>query len=219
MQSEGLQDLCTAFGCTGHTRQLSPAERDELWTANHYLYTYREGSAQIASAHEHTAALSTELRDRIEREFGVGKINLLSCTTTMEMGVDLGELEAVVNLNLPPGISNYQQRTGRAGRRAQAAPFSVTVARNTPYDQAVYEHFDDYLKKPAAVPFVRLDNAQLFRRHQNAVLLSHFLKSRVTNLERNAPTLMDLFGSQFGDLERQQFLDHRDSWYRAPRGK
>ena len=86
MQSEGLQDLCAAFGCVGHTRALSSDEGEKFWNDNHYLFTYREGDAQIGSAHEHTAALSTELRDRVEREFGVGKINILSCTTTMEMG-------------------------------------------------------------------------------------------------------------------------------------
>lgn len=219
MQTSVVQGQCAAFGCMGHTRELSPGERTELWQNNHYLYTYREGAAQIASAREHTAALSTDLRDRVERNFGTGKINLLSCTTTMEMGVDLGELEAVVNLNLPPGISNYQQRTGRAGRRAQAAPFSVTVARSTPYDQAVYEHFDDYLKRPAPIPFLRLDNAQLFRRHQNAIVLSHFLKSRIANLDRNAPMLVDLFGNKFGDVEQQQFLDQTDSWLESAQGK
>jgi hypothetical protein len=219
MQNDVVHNICSAFGCTGYTRLFTEAEREDLWRKNHYLHSYREGHGRLARAHEHTASLSTGLRDQVEREFGSGNINLLSCTTTMELGVDLGELEAIVNLNLPPGISNYQQRTGRAGRRAQAAPFSVTVARNAPYDQAVYAHFDEYLRRPSAVPFVRLDNAQLFRRHQNAIVLSHFLRHVLTNLDRNAPTLQDLFGEKFGDKQRQEFSDARDSWLESAAGK
>ena len=68
----------------------------------------------------------------------MGRINLLSCTTTLELGVDLGDLEAIVCKNVPPGVVNYQQRTGRAGRRAQAAPVALTIARNSNYDQACF---------------------------------------------------------------------------------
>ena len=193
-QADVVQGLCTAFNCSGHTEELSEADVESLWRDNHYLNSYRDGVGRIVRASEHTASLSTKLRDQIERDFGAGRINLLSCTTTMELGVDLGELEATVNLNLPPGIANYQQRTGRAGRRAQAAPFSVTVARNTPYDQAVYAQFDEYLSKAAPILFIQLDNSKLFHRHQNAILLSYFLKERITNLQRNAPTLQDFFG-------------------------
>ena len=124
---------------------LDGEERARLHRENHYLASYEETNNLTLRAREHTASLSTELREEIEREFAERRINLLSCTTTMELGDDLGDLEAVVNLNVPPGIANYQQLTGRAGRRAQAAPFCVTVARNTNYDQIVFRELKDYL--------------------------------------------------------------------------
>jgi Lhr-like helicase len=70
---------------------------------------------QSAIAREHTAAIGVSERAEIEERFRRGEVNLLSCTTTMEMGVDLGDLEAVFCRNVPPGIANYQQRADPTG--------------------------------------------------------------------------------------------------------
>ena len=95
---------------------------------------------------EHTAVINNRAREQLERDFKDGQVSVLSCTTTMELGVDIGELEAVVCRNVPPGIHNYQQRTGRAGRRAQAAPMSMTVAQDSNYDQSVFVGAETYLR-------------------------------------------------------------------------
>ena len=218
LQTDVVDNDCTAFGCDGLVRELDAVERQRMAQENHYIHLYQEGRAMTARAHEHTASLSTDLREQVERDFARGAINLLSCTTTMEMGVDLGDLEAVANLNIPPGIANYQQRTGRAGRRAQAAPFCVTVARNAAYDQAMYRGFRDYLAGTAPVPFLLLDNAQLFQRHQVGVVLSHLLRQRITNLNVNAPSLADLFGDQFDATALHAFTDWLDRWLSEPSG-
>lgn len=212
LQPEVVADRCTAFRCKGETTQLSKDERLQMERYNHYVFSYKDGKAMTSRAREHTASLSTELREKIESEFATGLVNLLSCTTTMEMGVDLGDLEAIVNLNIPPGVANYQQRTGRAGRRAQAAPFCVTVARNMPYDQTVFRDFQYYLGGKAPIPFLLLDNARLFRRHQNGIVLSGFFRYRINKQEKNAPGLDDLFGSCFGIAEYENFMDDLDSW-------
>ena len=218
LQTDVVDGCCTAFRCQGKVTELSGDDRERMARENHYIHLYREGRAMTARAREHTASLSTELREEIEREFARGAVNLLSCTTTMEMGVDLGDLEAVVNLNIPPGIANYQQRTGRAGRRAQAAPFCVTVARNAQYDQAQFRSFRDYLAGTAPVPFLRLDNAQLFHRHQVGIVLSHLLRQRITNLAVNAPSLADLLGEHFGAPDLAEFKDWLDRWLGEPGG-
>ena len=220
-QANIVKERCTAFRCKGQVEALSHEERGQFNRQNHYVFSYLEGKASTARAREHTASLSTELREEIEREFSDGKINLLSCTTTMEMGVDLGDLEAVINLNIPPGIGNYQQRTGRAGRRAQAAPVSVTVARNSQYDQMQFRDFQNYLDSTNQVPFLLLDNAQLFRRHQTGIILSGFLRYRIQNTERNAPLLSDLFcieGEIFDKNAYNSFLEDLNHWLESKEG-
>jgi hypothetical protein len=219
LQNDVVDNCCTAFGCNGKVEILDDEARARMAEENHYIYLYKEGRAVTAHAREHTASLSTELREEVERDFAAGKINLLSCTTTMEMGVDLGGLEAVINLNVPPGIANYQQRTGRAGRRAQAAPFCITVARNAQYDQTMFHRFRDYLAAPAPIPFLLLDNAPLFLRHQVSIVLSHMLCSRIQDLGKNAPGLSDLFGDQFDGPALSSFIEWLDHWLASSEGQ
>lgn len=212
-----IRNKCTAFGCHGEVGEPSA---DKLSSdINHYIHSYTEVSSQIVRAREHTASLSTALREEIESEFFDSKVNVLSCTTTMEVGVDLGDLEAIVNLNVPPGVANYQQRTGRAGRRAQAAPFCVTVARNSKHDRVVFGDFKGYLKRSPPEPFVNLTNKTLIQRHQLSVLLSKFLGNKLSSDELKAPKLVDLFGIEIASGFSKEFRNELLAWLETENGK
>ncbi|MBK9199174.1 DEAD/DEAH box helicase [Candidatus Skiveiella danica] len=128
---------------------------------------------------EHSAQQPGSTLQDYEDQFKQGKINLLSCSTTMEMGVDIGGISVVAMNNVPPHPANYLQRAGRAGRRSETRSIALTVCKNNPHDQMV---FGDPLwpfttKLPA--PAIKLESPVIVQRHLNAMLLADFLWKQI----------------------------------------
>ena len=197
--------VCTAWKCSGNTQPVDPEQFYGV-DQNHYIARYRQMPPAVI-AREHTAGLSSEDRIYVEDSFREGRVNLLSCTTTMEMGVDLGDLDAVICRNVPPGISNYQQRAGRAGRRAQVAPIALTIARQSRYDQVTYDQFEDYLKSLPAMPYLSLENGSFLHRHQVSCIIAGWLDLRLAKSDKSgAPKLRDVLGDR---LDSEALLEIR----------
>ncbi|NVB37502.1 DEAD/DEAH box helicase [Pseudenhygromyxa sp. WMMC2535] len=132
-------------------------------------------SARYYRVEEHSAQQSGHRLEKIEKEFKEGAVNVLSCSTTMEMGVDIGGLSAVAMNNAPPGPSNFLQRAGRAGRRGETAAVSLTMCRATPHGEAIFANPQWPFVTPIHVPRVSLDSDRIVQRHINALCLTHFL--------------------------------------------
>lgn len=140
-------------------------------------------------AAEHSAQQSGTRLQELEKEFKDGRVNLLSCSTTMEMGVDIGGLSMVAMNNTPPSPANFLQRAGRAGRRGEAVAVSFTLCKATPHGEAVFENPLWPFRTPIYVPRVSLDSERIVERHVNAMVLARFfadLGSEVETLKLDA---------------------------------
>ena len=126
-------------------------------------------------AEEHSAQLSPRENRRLQDLFKAGIRNILSCTTTMEVGIDIGGLTGVFLANIPPGRANYLQRGGRAGRRADGSSAVVSFARRRPFDNQVFSRFEDFANRALLAPRVFLERTRIAQRHFNSFVLNHFL--------------------------------------------
>ena len=129
-----------------------------------------------AVAEEHSAQVSGSERRRFEVEFqDPGKpLNVIFCTPTMELGIDIGALSAVYMRNVPPAPANYAQRQGRAGRRGQpalVAAFCGTFGRWGAHDQYFYRFPERIIAGTIAPPRFLLDNRALLESHVRASVL------------------------------------------------
>tara|TARA_R100000789_G_scaffold8576_1_gene12690 strand:+ start:14617 stop:20676 length:6060 start_codon:yes stop_codon:yes gene_type:complete len=127
-------------------------------------------------AQEHSAQIDRECLKTYEDAFREGRINILNCSTTMEMGVDIPDVGLVVNTNVPPSPANYRQRIGRAGRRGEPWAMAFTFCKDLPLDNMIFREPTRLLGAQVAAPQVRLDSAILVQRHVNAALLGQFLR-------------------------------------------
>ncbi|WP_176044616.1 DEAD/DEAH box helicase [Burkholderia vietnamiensis] len=124
---------------------------------------------------EHSAQQDSQTLDRYEKLFKAGDLNLLSCSTTMEMGIDIGGISEVAMNNVPPHPANYLQRAGRAGRRKEARSLAMTLCKANPHDQSVFSKTRWAFDTPLPAPRVSLDSAAIVQRHVHSLLLSRFL--------------------------------------------
>lgn len=131
--------------------------------------------ANYFSAAEHTAQLDKTDRKNHEANFEDGSINVLASSTTMEMGIDLGDIGAVVLNGVPPHPSNYLQRIGRAGRRNESRINSFTVCRSGARDRNVFKHPEWALREKQPELTVSLSSPVIVERHVTAEVLGRYL--------------------------------------------
>ncbi|MBD3211384.1 MAG: DUF1998 domain-containing protein, partial [Candidatus Lokiarchaeota archaeon] len=146
---------------------------------NFYLNLYRklpEKESEV-NAKEHSAQVEGSAREDFERSFqsnDINSINVLVCTPTMELGIDIGELSAILMRNVPPDPSRYAQRAGRAGRKNQPSIVSVfcgTGYAKGPHDQYFYQQPERIVSGKISPPNFLLDNKKLIKKHIYAAII------------------------------------------------
>lgn len=166
----------------------SPPEPDPLWTkrttdwrpqVNRFFQEfYMESESELAylEAREHTAqVVAPGERERRERRFrGVEKPPLpyLVCSPTMELGIDIADLDAVHMRNIPPTPANYAQRSGRAGRQGQAGLIVAYCGAYSPHDQYFFRNREEMVAGSVQAPRIDLTNEALIRAHVHAEWLA-----------------------------------------------
>lgn len=169
-----VRGICPALRCDGTLQAFVPPPVGQ--DRDHYRTVYRTMNAVSLSAIEHTAQWANTEAAAIQHRFVTGEVNALSCSTTFELGVDVGELQAVMMRNMPPRTANYLQRAGRAGRRSGSAALVVTYAMRRSHDLSRFAKPEEMITGHVRAPYIPLVNERIDTRHAQSVAMSAFFR-------------------------------------------
>lgn len=169
-----VRDTCPTYRCSGRLQQCDPRV---FFQDNHYFQLYLNILPIKMQAEEHTAQLTSEAAAELQNRFIFEDVNILSCSTTFELGVDVGELEAVFMRNVPPSAASYIQRAGRAGRRTDSAAYVLTYAQRRSHDLDHYREPWRMVSGRINAPYFALENRKIVLRHVYATALAGFWRT------------------------------------------
>lgn len=207
--ADNVADVCPRFQCDG---VLKPVQAGNITRAAHYRKLYSQGEILGLVAREHTAQLSDDEAANVQADFIEGKVNLLSSSTTFELGVDVGELQSVFLRNVPPATANYLQRAGRAGRRSDSAALILTYAQKRPHDLAKFADPVSLIAGQMRAPYVDLENARILIRHMYSIFFAAFWRD-------NPAAFSTAEGLAIDEIDGETNLHRIRAWVKANTGK
>ena len=228
----------TCVNCGQETAFPIDPDKDPVFVARKGYYrastietrrTPRTAPMALIAA-EHTAQLNTAQADEVfsraeEHELlfqdvdlgpdDTGRerpaIDVLSCTTTMEVGIDIGTLSGVSLRNMPPARANYQQRAGRAGRRGNAVATVTAFGSADSHDEHYFTRPDQMIRGAVDDPTLTLDNPEIARRHVTAYLLQRYHQAKLPEIKPEAqPHLFAVLGTVFDFKNPKNVLNRPD---------
>lgn len=185
----------TVIVAAEHTAQLGEAHRDAIFS----------------KAEEHELLFQDIDFSGAMGQPGHSAVDVLSCTTTMEVGIDIGSLSGVALRNMPPSRASYQQRSGRAGRRGNATATVTAFGSADSHDEYYFRKPDAMIRGSVHDPILSLDNVEIVRRHVTAFLLQRYHSVRLPTIEpESQPQLFEVLGKVDDFLQNSAPLNLED---------
>lgn len=175
-----LKEDLTGSSCTQRFCSGNLGLRDTVFSGKYFQRYFKQDTLRI-NASEHTGSFDSTLKGKVEDEFKKNETltpnydtNYLSCTPTMEMGIDIGDLSSVILKSVPRNAASYFQRIGRSGRTTGNS-LDFLVIDKKPHNMYFWLQPRELLDWEVVTPSCRYKTEHILQRQYNAYIMDQYL--------------------------------------------